>query len=110
MAHGPGSNPTTDDSLNLPGTGCCGAVSTLGFESPWRVLRAWSWKVPRLSKRGKKKKKTVNNTLPKLLFSLVFFWLDCRPFCRFEDIAIQVKSSLASYPIPTHSQSCLSSS
>lgn len=41
MAHGPSLNPTTDDSLNLPGTGCCGVVSTLGFESPWRVLRAW---------------------------------------------------------------------
>ena len=57
MVHGPGLNPTTDDTLNLPGTGCCGAVSTLRFESLWRVLRAWPWKVPRLSKREKKKKK-----------------------------------------------------
>ena len=38
-------NPATDDTLNLPGVGCCGLVSTLRFGSPWRVLRAWSWKV-----------------------------------------------------------------
>ncbi|RVW51871.1 Ubiquitin carboxyl-terminal hydrolase 6 [Vitis vinifera] len=45
VVHGPGLNPTTDDTLNLPGTGCCGAVSTLRFESLWRVLRAWPWKL-----------------------------------------------------------------
>ena len=45
------SNPTTDDTLNLPNVGCCGVVSTLRFGSSWRVLRAWPWKVPQLSKK-----------------------------------------------------------
>ncbi|RVW14053.1 hypothetical protein CK203_089276 [Vitis vinifera] len=39
-----GSNPATDDTLNLPSVGCCKAVSTSRFGSPWRVLRAWLWK------------------------------------------------------------------
>ena len=43
------SNFTIDDTLNLLGIGCCGVVSTLRFGSSWRVLRAWPWKVPRLS-------------------------------------------------------------
>ena len=33
-----GSNPVIDDTLNLSGAGCCGAVSTPRFGSPWRVL------------------------------------------------------------------------
>ena len=45
------SNPIIDDTLNLPSVGCCGAVSTTRFRSPWRILRAWSCKVPRLSKK-----------------------------------------------------------
>ena len=44
-----GLNPATDDTLNLPNAGCCGAISTPRFGSPWRVLRAWPWKVPQLS-------------------------------------------------------------
>ena len=48
------SNPVTNDILNLLGASCCGAVSTLRFGSSWRVLRAWPWKVPRLSKEKKK--------------------------------------------------------
>ena len=40
--------------LNLPDAGCCRAVSTLRFGSPWRVLRAWPWKIPRLLKKKKK--------------------------------------------------------
>ena len=43
-----GSNVVTDDALNLLGVGCRGVVSTPRFGSPWRVLRAWPWKVPRL--------------------------------------------------------------
>ena len=35
-----GSNPATNDTLNLPGVGCCGVVSIPRFGSPWRVLRA----------------------------------------------------------------------
>ncbi|KAL6311858.1 hypothetical protein AAG906_021563 [Vitis piasezkii] len=34
LVHGPGSNPTTDNTVNLPGVGCCGAVNTLRFGSP----------------------------------------------------------------------------
>ena len=49
-----GLNLATDDILNLPGTGCCGAVSTSRFGSPWRVLRAWPWKVSRLTKNKNK--------------------------------------------------------
>ena len=51
-----GSNPTTNDTLNLLGASCCGVVNTSRFGSPWRVLRAWPWKVPRLSKKIKNKK------------------------------------------------------
>ena len=47
------SNPIIDDTLNLPSVECCGAVSTTRFRSPWRILRAWSCKVPRLSKKKK---------------------------------------------------------
>ena len=46
----PSSNPATDDT---PSAGCCGAVSTPRFGSLWRVLRAWPWKVPQLSKNDK---------------------------------------------------------
>ena len=49
-----GLNPTTDDTLNLTGAGCCGVVSPPRFGSPWRVLRTWPWNVPRLSKEKKK--------------------------------------------------------
>ena len=49
-----GSNLATDDTLNLPDVGYCGAVSTPRFGSPWRILRAWLWKVLRLSKKKKK--------------------------------------------------------
>ena len=52
-----GSNPTTNDTLNLLGASCCGVVNTSRFGSPWRVLRAWPWKVPRLSKKKKNKNK-----------------------------------------------------
>ena len=48
-----GLNPTTDDTLNLTGAGCCGVVSPPRFGSPWRVLRTWPWNVPRLSKEKK---------------------------------------------------------
>ena len=43
-----GLNPVTDDTLNLYDVGCCKVVNTLRFGSPWRVLRAWPWKVPLL--------------------------------------------------------------
>ena len=33
-------NLATDDTLNLLGISCCGAVNASRFESPWRVLRA----------------------------------------------------------------------
>ena len=36
-----GSNPITDDILNLPSASCCRAVNTPKFGSTWRVLRAW---------------------------------------------------------------------
>ena len=45
-----GSNPATDDTLKFTGASCCKAVSTPRFGSPSRVLRAWPWKVPWLSK------------------------------------------------------------
>ena len=48
-----GLNFVTDNTLNLPGAGCYGTVSAPRFGSPWRVLRAWPWKVPRLSKKKK---------------------------------------------------------
>ena len=51
------SNLVTDDTLNLPDVGCCGAVNIPRFGSPWIVLRAWPWKVPQLSKKEKRKKK-----------------------------------------------------
>ena len=41
------------DTLNLPGASCCEAVNTPRFGSPWRVLRAWPWKVPWLSQKKK---------------------------------------------------------
>ncbi|RVX08252.1 DEAD-box ATP-dependent RNA helicase 7 [Vitis vinifera] len=44
VAHGLGSNLAINDTLNLPGAGCFGAVNTPRFGSPWRVLRAWPWK------------------------------------------------------------------
>ena len=46
-----GSNPSTNDILNLLNIGCCGVVGTLRFGSPWRVLRAYPWKAPWLSKK-----------------------------------------------------------
>ena len=48
-----GSNPSTNDTLNLLSIGCCGVVGTLRFGSPWRVLRAYPWKAPWLSKKKK---------------------------------------------------------
>ena len=44
----PISNHATDDALIYSMLVVVGAVRTLRFESPWRVLRAWSWKVPQL--------------------------------------------------------------
>ena len=49
-----GSNHVTNDTLNLFGVDCCEVVSTLRFRSPWRVLRAWPWKVLWLSKKKKR--------------------------------------------------------
>ena len=34
--------------IYIPSVGCCGAVKSAMFGSPWRVLRAWPWRVPRL--------------------------------------------------------------
>ncbi|RVX07857.1 hypothetical protein CK203_021987 [Vitis vinifera] len=42
-----GSNLITNDTLNVPDASCCGAVNTPRFGSPWRVLKAYPWKVPR---------------------------------------------------------------
>ena len=64
-----GSNHVTNDTLNLFGVDCCEVVSTLRFRSPWRVLRAWPWKVLWLSK---KKKEDVSQHL---LVSWTIIWL-----------------------------------
>ena len=48
-------NHATDDTLIYSMLVVVGAVRTLRFESPWRVLRARSWKVPLLKKKKKKK-------------------------------------------------------
>ena len=56
LIRGTFSNHATDDTLIYPMLVVVGAVRTLRFESPWRVLRAWSWKVLWLSKKKKKKK------------------------------------------------------
>ena len=53
-----GSNLTTNDTLNLPNVSYYKVVNTPKFGSPRRVLRAWLWKAPRLSK-----KKTLNTLL-----------------------------------------------
>lgn len=40
--------------LNLPGASCCGVINTPRFGFPLRVLRAWPWKVSRLTKNKNK--------------------------------------------------------
>ena len=54
----PGSNPTIDDTLIYSELVIAGVVSTLRFEFLWRVLRAWPWKVPRLSKKKREERST----------------------------------------------------
>ena len=39
MTHNPGLNPVTDDTLNLFGVGCCGAVSITRFGIPMESLK-----------------------------------------------------------------------
>ena len=43
-------NFDSDDTLIYLVQVVAGAVSTPRFGFPWRVLRAWPWKAPRLSK------------------------------------------------------------
>ena len=56
LIRGTFSNHATDDTLIYSMLVVVGVVRTLRFESPWRVLRAWSWKVIWLSKKKKKKR------------------------------------------------------
>ena len=72
-----GSNLATDDTLNLPNTGCCGVVNTSRFESPWRVLKAWQWNVPRLSKKKKEKKLWLGSQMKEEI-EVGLMWLDSR--------------------------------
>ena len=43
------------NALDYPVLVVVDVVSTLKFDSPWRVHRAWPWKVPWLSEKKKKK-------------------------------------------------------
>ena len=50
------------NALDYPVLVVVDVVSTLKFDSPWRVHRAWPWKVPWLSKKKKKKKVQYSKT------------------------------------------------
>ena len=79
-----GLNFSIDDTLNLLSAGCYRTISTPRFGSPWRVLRAWPWKVPGLLGKKKKRLKTMSVCIHFLfLFSFIslpfffFIFLGC---------------------------------
>ena len=59
-----GSNPATNDTLIYPVLIFTSSFSTPRFGSPWRVLRAWPWKVPRLSKKKKLNEEVTSLVAP----------------------------------------------
>ena len=67
-----GSNPTTNDTLNLLGASCCGVVNTSRFGSPWRVLRAWPWRFLGYQKKKIKIKIKKKGKLDYYSFVLVY--------------------------------------